>query len=61
MIKQNINGKELPTKKILGHATDDNIDIQFEFEVPFTADEDDIISKMAEAFLEKFQMYFEEI
>ena len=31
MIKQYINGKELPTKKILGHATDDNIDIQFEF------------------------------
>ena len=40
MIKQYINngkGKELPTKKILGHATDDDIDIQFEFEVPFTA------------------------
>lgn len=61
MIKQYINGKELPTKKILGHATDDNIDIQFEFEVPFTADEDDIISKMTEVFLEKFQMYFEEV
>ena len=29
MIKQYINGKELPTKKILGHATDDDIDIQF--------------------------------
>lgn len=25
-----------------------------------TMDEDDIISKMTEAFLEKFQMYFEE-
>lgn len=64
MIKQYINngkGKELPTKKILGHATDDDIDIQFEFEVPFTADEDDIFSKMTEVFLEKFQMFFEEV
>lgn len=55
-----LNGKPIPTKKMIGHATDDDIDIQFEFEVPFTADEDDIISKMTEAFLEKFQMYFEE-
>lgn len=45
---------------MIGHATDDDIDILFEFEVPFTADEDDIISKMTEVFLEKFQMYFEE-
>ncbi len=59
MIKQYFNGKELPIKKILGHATDDDIDIQFE--VPFTADEDDITSKMTEVFLEKFQMFFEEI
>ncbi len=64
LIKQYINGKEFPTKKILGHAIDDDIDIQFEFDVPFTATEDDIISKMTEVFLEKFQMSlmsFEEI
>lgn len=54
-----LNGKPIPTKKMIGHAKDDDIDIQFEFEVPFTADEDDIISKMTEVFLEKFQMYFE--
>lgn len=56
-----LNGKPIPTKKMIGHAIDNDIDIQFEFEVPFTADEDDIISKMTEVFLEKFQMYFEEV
>lgn len=45
---------------MIGHAINDDIDIQFEFEVSYTADEDDIISKMAETFLEKFQMFFEE-
>lgn len=45
-----LNGKPIPTKKMIGHAIDNDIDIQFEFEVPFTADEDDIISKMTEVF-----------
>lgn len=60
MIQLYNNEKSIPTKKMIGHATDDDIDIQFEFEVPSTADEDDIISKMTETFLEKFQMFFEE-
>lgn len=56
-----LNSKSIPTKKMIGHAIDDDIDMQFEFEVPSTADEDDIISKMTEIFLEKFQMFFEEV
>lgn len=51
----------IPTKRLIGHAiTTDGLDIKFEFEVPVTADEDNIISKMSETFFEMFQMFYEE-
>lgn len=63
MIQMRTKGKPItiPTKKLIGHAVADDLDIKFEFEVPATADEDDIISKMAETFLESFQMFYEEV
>lgn len=63
MIKISSKGKPItiPTKKMIGHAVSDNLNIKFEFEVPATADEDDIISKMAETFSEMFQMFYEEV
>lgn len=65
MIQMYAKGKlkpnPIPTKRLIGHAvTADGLDIKFEFEVPVTADEDDIISKMSETFFEMFQMFYEE-
>lgn len=58
MIK--LNGKPMPTKKMIGHVNIDDIIISFDFNVPANADEDDIISAMTEAFLEKINMEYEE-
>ena len=58
MIK--LNGKPMPTKKMIGHVNIDDIIISFDFNVPVNADEDDIISAMTEAFLEKINMEYEE-
>lgn len=58
MIK--VNGKPMPIKKMIGHVTIDDIIISFDFNVPANADEDDIISAMTEAFLEKINMEYEE-
>lgn len=65
MIQTYAKGKHIPNpipiKRLIGHAvTADGLDIKFEFEVPVTADEDDIISKMSETFSEMFQMFYEE-
>ena len=58
MIK--LNGKPMPTKKMIGHITIDDIIISYDFNVPVNADEDDIISAMTEAFFEKINMEYEE-
>lgn len=55
-----LNGKPIPTKKMIGHASVDDVIISFVFEVPANADDDDIISSMTVAFLEKINMSFEE-
>ena len=57
MIK--LNGKPMPTKKMIGHVNIDDIIISFGFNVPVNADEDDIISAMTETFLEKINMEYE--
>lgn len=63
MAEIKLNGKpfaDFKTRKMIGHAVADDIDITFEFKVYPKADEDDIFSAMVETFIEKFEMYFEE-
>lgn len=55
-----LNGKPIPTKKMIGHASIGDVIISFEFETLANADDDDIMSSMTVAFLEKINMSFEE-
>ena len=46
---------------MIGHASIGDAIISFDFEVLANADDDDIISSMTVAFLEKINMSFEEV
>ena len=56
-----LNGKPIPTRKMIGHASIGDVIVSFDFEVLANADDDDILSSMIEAFLEKINMNFEEV